>query len=499
MSYEDIIAYRVPFQPQLGEGSALLPPSANVQEDVTRRRVSSPGFMWAARGFSLLGLGGGIALKTFNFTHFGSNRTIHTLADLVSGISLAALSRSALPERVHQGIFNEIKRWCVPAFEISTNIYLNLTPTTLVKQLYFCSTNVLNALTAFDDVALLALMKERYEEVGHLGDKPLPMLEGDAKSFKRLCLNQGIILTTGVALITLGMLSNCARRANIFDTGVAACSYALGSAIAQRVWARAESLERQYVNRQKPYELRLLNVLIKFFQMAYPIAFSMSIVSMSNKPVCNSLLELFKGSVGYGLAAMAWGAGNQITRTNFQYKVRVQEPPATQTSLWGKIKGIWNNRKGSIIGTAVFGGILSGWFGFGEYAAGIARIREGVGALFGSTIAGYLLNSGIDLLWRASSDSAVQNSLFYNTVALSPAAFSYLFLQTKLVANDVFLDSASGLGFSLGIGALILLGLAIGQNRWSETREGRTEPALTSALGRALMSYETGLNYPPNG
>lgn len=499
MSYEDIIAYRVPFQPQLGEGSALLPPQANVQIDAPQRSASTPGLIWMARGFSLLGLGGGIALKTFNFTHFGSNRTLHTVADLVSGISLAALSRSSLPVWAHQGIFNEIKRWCVPAFEISTNVYLNLTPTTLVKQLYFCSTNVVNALLAFDDVALLATMKERYEEVGHLGDKPLPMLEGDAKSFKRLCLNQGIILTAGVALITLGVLSNCARRANIFDTGMAACSYALGTAIAQRVWARAESLEKQYVDRSKPYELRLLNVLIKFFQMAYPIAFSTAIVSMSNKTVCNSLWELFKGSVGYGLAAMAWGAGNQITRTNFQYKVRVQEPSTTQTGLWGKIKGIWNSRKKAIIGTAGFGAILGGWFAFGETVAGIARLREGIGALFGSVFAGYFLNSGIDLLWRASSDSAVQNSLFYNTVALSPAAFSYLFLQTKLVANDVFLESASGFGFSLGIGALILLGLAIGQDRWSQTREGRTDPALTSALGRALLSYETALNYPPQG
>jgi len=491
-NYTDIIAFRAPFERTSAEGEVLLPAEVQAQNPV-RPTVASQGGVWLGRFMSLVGVGGAIALKTFNFTHFGNNRTIHTAADLIGGISLAAFSRVAIPETPRRAVFNWVKRWSVPLFEIATNIYLNIpnNTKTLPKQLYYCPVNVANAALAFDDVILLATMKENYEGASHLGDRPLPMLEGDSKSFPRMCLNQGTILTAGVALILLGKFANLSRNLNYIDAGIAACSYAAGTAIAQRLWARAESLGREweakrsqelFVDLPKPFELRLINTLLKFFQIAYPVGFSTSIVA--------------NNGWGYAISALLWGAGNQITRTNFQYRVRKQEEAAAPTSLWSKVKGVWNSRKADIVQNGIFGGVLGGWFGFAQYAAaGLTRIKAGVGATAGSVVAGYFLNKVIDLMWKPSN-SMLLNSLFYNTVALSPLAFSYLFLQTKLVANDIFLENSSTFGFTLGIGALIALGVAIGQDRWSQMREGRTDPALTPLMGRALLSYETALNYP---
>lgn len=496
--YSDFTALRTPFVlPTAGvEAQSLLSNTVDrgsIQLARQRRESSaSCALRLLTVGTALLGLGGGVVLKVANYKMGWNTTRVDTVADLVMGVSLSALAQGALPTRAKVAIMNEIKRWSVPLFEIGTNIYLNVSQTHLARQLFFTPVNMATGALVFDDVVLLATMEENLQVDAPLSDKPLPMLEGDAKSFKRLLLNQGTLAAAGIGLIILGALSDGSKlKGNLLDGGISACSYALGVAVAQRIWAITEKLNKEWRAAEDPFSpsdpplaLRLLGASIKFFQMAYPQIFAFSIVS--NHPV------------GYGLSAMVLGMGTQIQRTAYQYQRIQQVQEANSRSLWSRVKNkvssIWNSRKRDIVLNGTFLGVMTGWLAFGETMAGIARIREGVAALYGATVASYFINALIDIGWKAG-DSPLQNSLFFNTVALSPAAYAYLFMQTKLVANDVFLENATPFGYACGLAALVALGFAIGQDRWSEMREGRTEPALTPPLARSLGAWTTAKYY----
>lgn len=475
------------------EDLALLPRNDDSVNSRGRRVRQCSWKTCLALGSAMIGLASSTGLKVYNLRSEEDNVMLDTTANFIMGVSLAALAQASdCAKAAKDFIFNRIKRWSIPLFEIGTNIYLNVNQTPLAQQLFYTPVVMGAGLLFFDDIVTLATMKEAGSQ-RLLGDTPMPMLEGDAKSWKRMALNQGAILTLGVALIALGFTLHGDILRNVLqDVGISACTYAFGTAVAQQTWALVERLDKQYQGTIRPLLqnpmntsqhipppprlLRLLNGVVKFFQLGFPQGFAISVVP--NSPI------------GYGFSGFLWGAGRQITRTSFQYTMPVEEQVTETGGIFSRIKRIWNRRKEDIILNSAFFATISGWLAWGETVGHTARIRGGVGSVFAPIVGFFLANGLIDELWKPSS-SGWKNSLFFNTVALSPAAFVYLFMQTKLDANDIFLTNTTPFGYACGIAALIALGAAIGQDRWSQMREGRTEPALTPTLSKSFLSWTT--------
>lgn len=427
-----------------------------------------PGILGTAVG--TLGLVGGACLKVWNQVWGYNDTKVDTVADLVMGASVAGLVRAALPEKADT--IARFKRWIVPVFEIDTQaLYYNLPLTQVVRQLYFTPLNMLTGALTFDDLGLLLTMRQK--KSGYAAEALLPMVEGDAKSFKRTCINQGAILAAGVAMVVIGTQTGSALvGSNLRDAGIAFCSYAFGSVLAQRAWKLVETLASQWnPETPEPTSLKITNAAVKFFQLGHPLIFAAAIVPDS--------------PIGYGVAAASYGAGSMLARTIFQYQNR----PVDERTLIERANKVWTIRKPTIILNAAFLLAATGWTIWGE-VAGSPRVRGGVAAMYASFVLGALANCAIDLLWKPSKN-ALANSIFYNAIVQSPAAAIYLYTQTKFVASDGFLDSSSFVQYLLGLSALISFGVALGQDGWQRTREGRSEPAMTPVLGKSMLTWTT--------
>ena len=450
-------------------------------------------------GLSCCMLSAGVAMKVFNdelskLASGGSSYSvkIDTIGNLILGVSTAMLSRCALPEALHVEFHNFVKRISAELEEILANIYLNVPQTTLTRQLYFTPVQGYAAETFVDDIVTLLRLHEGDLKQRPMQDTPLPMLEGDAKSTKRMLLNQAVILVMGVAMIVLGSTLKTDTKlgktvtTTVRDAGVVTGSFALGSALAKFCFDRLETWHKEWRGAQNPEStqslappkhLKVLNTMVSFFQVCFPIAIAITVTP--NKPLT------------FGLTGAIWGVATYNAQRLFQYTSRVQQEP-TEKSRWGRVasgvKWLWEKRKPEIAVTSIWTAILTGWTIWGEVDGGSARIRGAVAILSATTLGSTLLTSLLDFIYRPSA-SALENSFFFHLVVHCPATIAYLLIQTKLIASDSFITQTSPLGYIAALAALLSLGYALGQNRWMQTREGRTDPALTPKFTLAILFW----------
>lgn len=474
----------------------LLPTdTASIQNhQALRKKACDPRKPLVATGAAAVFVGG-LVLRIYNEISTTPSDKLGTGADLIMGIATAAFTTAALPDCICKPLFNEVKRWSVPLFEIATNLYINLeyiqNITTkeleIVKNAFYTPVNMATGALTTHDVLTLATMKQGDLREGAIRDKPLPMIEGDAASLKRMALNQTAILVLGIALTTLGytLTEHKPLDSIMRDAGLVTTLYSAGTISAQALATLVDVLDKQWKKSipeespeipRPPFLLRLTNGIARVFQISYPQA-----VAMSMAP---------DNPIGYAVSGFFWGVGTQITRTLFQRRVTTASHEDKNKTLWSKVTDLFKSRKKEIALNGLFYTILTGWTIWGEISGGTARVRGGVATLCTATMASFVATSIADLLWK-SGDSSIINSLYYNLIVQSPATLLYLFMQTKIIANDVYLNSSTLLGYGFGIAALAALGIAIGQDRWLQMREGRSDPSLTPLLGKALLAWTT--------
>ncbi len=424
---------------------------------------------------------GGVALKLVNNYSPDPSAQWSTAADLIMGSASAIFAAAALPECISKPLSNETKRWIVPLFEVLTNVYLNIDVEgihTLLENLFYIPVNLATGGLTAHDIWTIITMKSGDLQEGARREKPLNMLEGDAASIKRTAMNQAAIGALGIALIILGTtLQHHEPLETIFrDAGIITTLYSAGVAAGLSLTKTVECLEKRSKGGQPSLALKLFTGVAKVFQVSYPLAVAMSIAP--DTPYT------------YAVTGFFWGIGTQLTRTLFQTRVITPTDTDDKKGLLARITSVFSSRKKDIALNAVFYSIVTAWTIWGEVSGGTGRVRGGVAALSASTIAGFITSCIVDLKWFAGNSSII-NSIYYNLIAQSPATLMYLFMQTKIIANDFFLNDTSPVGYVFGIAALIALGMAIGQDRWLQMRPGRTEPALTPLLGKALLAWTT--------
>ena len=372
-------------------------------------RPQPPKFPWRrilGGGLGLISLAAGITLKVYNMADTSCRNSpsdemcsykYDTIANLINGLAVTMLSDSLLPQKIHSAVFNEIKRYAVPLFEIASNIEINVlyangvygnpAATQAVRQLLITPLTMATSALTLDDLLVLRNLTPKDAPDERIRRKPIPLLiEGDAKSLKRLALQQGAILALGIALTTLGLTLHMSEQSKVLlrDAGIVTGTYALGSILAQESFALLEKLKNQNHNSPPTRVLTCLNTIIKAFQLGWPMGVGMTVVP--------------DNPVSYGITGLLYGAGQKLTQTFFQY--RQADSEGAQNGIINRIKGLFATKKKDIALNAIFYAIATGWMIWGEDAGGSARIRGAVGALFGSTVVSAIATAAVDLVWK---------------------------------------------------------------------------------------------------